>query len=512
MKQFTRLSLFSTLATYLLIFTGGIVRVSGAGLGCPEWPKCFGRWLPPTSLSQLPPEIDPSQFNMTLAWIEYTNRIIGMAVGLLILATAIFALVRFRRELRILIPSLAAAVLVAFEGWQGGVVVATELQPLLVSAHLLVSFVIVSLLIYVTIQSYYREHADENNVSEYPQSASIWVGLLWLGALVQVIIGTNVRSGLEILSERLPLLSSSLLLSQFGILDDIHLIFGIGLLLFTIIVGGAILKMSKNPSLLVRRTVGLMIILIAVQSAIGFVFVSAGLIGLMQIFHLWIAGLYVGLVLVLYAGVRFTRGLPVKSQRSIMTLIVSVVVVVAFMGIGAQVVLSSADASRADIDVYGNVPQFTYVDQDGEPFGLENMKGKISVVDFIFTNCKMACPMMATQMKLLYDRYGDSKNVQFVSISVDPERDSIPRLREYADQLGVVDRQWVFLRADIDSVRQLAEKGFMVSGDFPGGHSTKFILVDPTGQIRGYYEYNNAAELDLLKLHIREMAREFLWK
>ena len=512
MKQFTRLSLVSTLATYLLIFTGGIVRVSGAGLGCPEWPKCFGRWMPPTSLSQLPQDIDPSQFNLTLAWIEYTNRLIGMAVGLLILATAIFAFIRFRRELRILIPSLAAAVLVAFEGWQGGVVVATELQPLLVSAHLLVSFVIVSLLIYVTIQSYSLEHASEGDISEYPPSASIWVGLLWIGALVQVIIGTNVRSGLETLSEQFPLLSSTLVLSRFGILDDVHLIFGIGLLLFTIIVGGAILKMSRNPSLLVRRTIILMIVLIVVQAAIGFVFIGAGLVGLMQVFHLWIAGLYVGLVLVLYSGVRFTRGLPVRSQRSMMALIVGIVVVVAVMGVGAQAVLSSANASRADIRVYGDVPQFTYTDQDGQPFGLDNMKGKISVVDFIFTNCQMACPMMATQMKLLYDRYDGSGEVQFVSISVDPERDSIPRLREYADQLGVIDNRWVFLRAGIDSVRQLAEKGFMVSGDFPGGHSTKFILVDPKGQIRGYYEYNNSAELDLLRLHIREMAREYLWK
>lgn len=512
MKQFTRLSLISTLATYLLIFTGGLVRVSGAGLGCPEWPKCFGRWMPPTSLSQLPPDIDPSQFNLTLAWIEYTNRIIGMAVGLLILATAIFAIVRFRKELRILIPSLAAAVLVAFEGWQGGVVVATELQPLLVSAHLLVSFVIASLLIYVTIQSYYRETAEAGEVSEYPQSAPIWVGLLWLGGLVQVIIGTNVRSGLEVLSEQLPLLSSTLLLSRFGMLDDIHFVFGIGLLLFTIIVGGAILKMSKHPSLLVRRTITLMIILVILQVAIGFVFVTVGLVGLMQVFHLWIAGLFVGVALVLYSGVRFTRGLPARSQRSVMALIIGVVVVVAIMGIGAQAVLSSANASRADINVYGDVPEFTYTDQDGQSFGLNNMRGKISIVDFIFTNCRMACPMMATQMKLLYDRYAGSGDVQFVSISVDPERDSIPRLREYADELGVVDKQWIFLRADIDSVRQLAEQGFMVSGDFPGGHSTKFILVDPKGRIRGYYEYNNAAELDLLKLHIREMAREFLWK
>ncbi len=75
MKRFRHLALFATFATYFAIFMGGLVRVSGAGLGCPDWPKCFGRWFPPTSLSQLPPEIDPSLFNLTLAWIEYINRL-----------------------------------------------------------------------------------------------------------------------------------------------------------------------------------------------------------------------------------------------------------------------------------------------------------------------------------------------------------------------------------------------------------------------------------------------------
>ena len=75
--------------TYLLIFIGGLVRVSGAGMGCPDWPKCFGRWIPPTSLSQLPDYIDPEKFNLVLAWVEYLNRLFGALVGLIILITFI---------------------------------------------------------------------------------------------------------------------------------------------------------------------------------------------------------------------------------------------------------------------------------------------------------------------------------------------------------------------------------------------------------------------------------------
>jgi len=87
----------AAVVTYLLIFTGGLVRVSGSGLGCPDWPKCFGRWIPPTSVSQLPPDWDPAQFNFTLAWIEYLNRLFGVFTGLIILVAAILAVKHFAK-------------------------------------------------------------------------------------------------------------------------------------------------------------------------------------------------------------------------------------------------------------------------------------------------------------------------------------------------------------------------------------------------------------------------------
>jgi len=95
-RNFQRLSLITTLATFFLIFVGGLVRVSGAGLGCPDWPKCFGRWIPPLRAEDLPAGFDEQTFNVTLAWIEYINRLIGVIVGFLILATALMALKHFR--------------------------------------------------------------------------------------------------------------------------------------------------------------------------------------------------------------------------------------------------------------------------------------------------------------------------------------------------------------------------------------------------------------------------------
>lgn len=508
MKAFTRVALISTLATYFLIFTGGLVRVSGAGLGCPDWPKCFGRWMPPFSLSQVPPDVNPAQFNIVLAWIEYTNRIIGMAVGLLILATAILAIVKYRNELRILIPSLLAALLVAYQGWQGGQVVKGELDPFLVSIHLLISFVIVSLLIYVTLQGYLREKAEREEVSEYPKAATIWTGVLWLVAMGQVILGTEIRSGIKMLSHEFPLLPDTSLLARLGILDDTHMLIGVLLLLFTIFAGLAIVRVSRNPSLLVKSSIVILISLVVVQVIIGLVLIGARLYPLLQLFHLWIAGLYIGLSLLLFFGLRYPRGLPIKSQRNVVSLVIVVLVVVAFMGVGGGFVIAQAERSRASIEIYGEVPDFTFTERSGEPFGLDNMRGKINVVDFIFTNCPMICPLMAEQMIPLYQLYKHSEQVQFVSISVDPERDSLPRLREYARDLGVTDNRWVFLRAPTDSVVWLAEDGFMVSGDFPGGHSTKFILVDQEGRIRGYFDFDDPHQIELLKVDIKELARQ----
>ncbi|MFH2054835.1 MAG: COX15/CtaA family protein, partial [bacterium] len=76
MRIFQRFAFVSTFFTYLVIFTGGLVRVTGAGLGCPDWPKCFGSWLPPLSYTDLPPDIDPTQVNLVLTWIEYLNRVL----------------------------------------------------------------------------------------------------------------------------------------------------------------------------------------------------------------------------------------------------------------------------------------------------------------------------------------------------------------------------------------------------------------------------------------------------
>ena len=124
--------------TYLLIFIGGLVRVSGAGMGCPDWPKCFGRWIPPTSLSQLPDYIDPEKFNLVLAWVEYLNRLFGALVGLIILITFILGYIHFKNSKKVFVPITVAFFLTLLEGWVGAKLVDTVLDPVTITIHLFV--------------------------------------------------------------------------------------------------------------------------------------------------------------------------------------------------------------------------------------------------------------------------------------------------------------------------------------------------------------------------------------
>jgi cytochrome c oxidase assembly protein subunit 15 len=202
MSAFQRLASWTTATTYLLILVGGLVRASGAGLGCPDWPRCFGSWIPPSSAAELPAPFDPSQFNPTLMWTEYLNRLLGITVGFLILATLVVAIRHHRRVRAILWPTVAACLLTGFQGWLGGRVVAHELAAWIVTVHLLVALVIVSLLLYATLYAFYRLGRDDRirpvrEVSKVQRQLA-WGTLVLIGVtLAQVTIGAQVRGRVD---------------------------------------------------------------------------------------------------------------------------------------------------------------------------------------------------------------------------------------------------------------------------------------------------------------------------
>ncbi len=308
MRAFKKFSLLSIFFTYLVIFVGGLVRVSGAGLGCPDWPKCFGSWIPPLHMSQVPPEFNPLTFNITLAWIEYINRLVGMTVGLLIAITAVLAIIHFRKNKSILIPSIASALLVAYQGWQGSRVVASELAPMIVTVHMVIAFIIISLLIYVYMQAHFISNPEEVKRAKYINGIHWGVVFVWLISIVQVLLGTQVRGALEQVREHFPLDKATEWLAQIGGVDDLHMTLG-GMVAFGAwVLGFAILKFSKNAPVIVIQTAWAMIVILLLQIVLGLALVMAGLPSLLQLFHLWLASLLIGALLILYTTIRKGEG------------------------------------------------------------------------------------------------------------------------------------------------------------------------------------------------------------
>ena len=172
------------------------------------------------------------------------------------------------------------------------------------------------------------------------------------------------------------------------------------------------------------------------------------------------------------------------------------------MGLFANWVINKAQSS-IDIPVIKEVPSFSFTNQNGEKFSNNNFRDKVTILNFIFTSCTGPCPLMTSNMQKLYSNFKGTNEVQFVSVTVDPEVDTQERLKLEAEMIGVDNNQWQFLRSDLDEVKKLKRDGFMLFADnLPNGHSIKSILIDNVGNIRKYYDGTDIGSQEILKKDI----------
>jgi protein SCO1/2 len=156
------------------------------------------------------------------------------------------------------------------------------------------------------------------------------------------------------------------------------------------------------------------------------------------------------------------------------------------------------------------LPDFSLTDQTDKMISLADLKGKVWVADFIFTNCGGTCPMMTGKMRRLQDTL--PAEIRMVSITVDPARDTPKILAAYAAEQGATRDRWLFLTGDKQSLYDLCVKGFKLPLDESGGtpaepiaHSTRFVLVDKEGEIRGYYSGTEDDDMQRLSADARKL-------
>ena len=167
------------------------------------------------------------------------------------------------------------------------------------------------------------------------------------------------------------------------------------------------------------------------------------------------------------------------------------------------------------LPVYVKLPAFSLVNRDGRTIRLEDLAGAPWVADFIFTRCPASCPMMSARMARLERSLPRDLDVLLVSISVDPAHDTPEVLERYAKTYQAPER-WLFLTGEREDVRKLSVEGFKLGLDMdpPPGmagpepilHSTRFVLVDGEGRIRGYYEAFDEASMEKLRTDLLRLA------
>ena len=294
-RWFQKLALSTTATTYLLILVGALVRASGAGMGCPDWPRCFDRWIPPTQLSDVPAALAP-YFNVRLAWTEYLNRVLGTLTGFLIFGTLVAAVVSYRRNTRVVASSVGAFIGVGLAGWLGKRVVQHNLEPALVTVHMFVALAVVSLLIFATVSSY--ENTDGFRRDDEPLSDArrqLTAATLGTTALlmVQIAVGTRVRASIELVSRAHHELSRGDWLSHIGSLDGVHRT--LALVVVAAIIGLAwFVRRHVDPHPTLRTLSGLLVVGVVAQIAAGVGLAYASLPPALQVVHVTIGSLLLG--------------------------------------------------------------------------------------------------------------------------------------------------------------------------------------------------------------------------
>jgi len=234
MRNFQRIVLFAILGTYLVILAGAVVRGTSSGLGCPDWPRCFGQWIPPMDISELPQNYKEiykisgktiADFDPFKTWTEYLNRLLGVFLGFLIvvLFSMSFRYKNYERNLPWYCGGLL--LLIIIQGGVGALVVSTHLRPFIITIHMFLAVLLLFGLLYL--KKYCEDLEDTAIVQQVDKKAlSITRSLVAL-TFIQVLMGTQVRQSVDHLIRDTMAATHLTVIDQLGAIFYIHRTFSI---------------------------------------------------------------------------------------------------------------------------------------------------------------------------------------------------------------------------------------------------------------------------------------------
>jgi cytochrome c oxidase assembly protein subunit 15 len=311
--RFRRLGTITIFAVYFVILVGGIVRASGAGMGCPDWPTCFGQLVPPTSESQLPANYheiyavgyENTQFNPVKTWTEYVNRLVGVTIGFLILATAWTSRHFLKTDKTVFFLALSAFFLVGFQGWLGSVVVASNLKPLMITLHMLLALFIVALLIY-TIARSQRQIIGYIDTDALPAKFKTVLIAAMAMTLLQVAMGTQVREAVDFIAHEHSYIDRQYWRDDFPIIFYVHRSFSSIILFTNLWLAWRIYQVTDRSQLLFKVGVTLASLVVTAILA-GVTLDRLGMPPVAQPIHLLMANLIFGAQFFLFICLSYSK-------------------------------------------------------------------------------------------------------------------------------------------------------------------------------------------------------------
>lgn len=323
--RYRRIALITLASVYFLILVGASVRASGAGMGCPDWPTCFGQWIPPTNEAQLPPNYQEiyaelgyrdTQFNVVKTWTEYANRLLGVTIGFLIFLTAIFSWPLRGFNNSIFVASVAAFLMVGFQGWLGSKVVSSNLQPGMITIHMLMALAIVGTLLFALAQARKSDMAKQPIIG-IDSRFELFLYLVLGMTILQVAMGTQVREMTDFIREAQGEELRSSWVEAMPWFFFVHRSFSAVVLVANLWLARLLVNSLGWHHILTRLT-------FAMIAVIGFSVLSGATLGhlgmpaLAQPAHLLGAALLFGLQFMIWMSYRHSRGSsPVDRIRSL---------------------------------------------------------------------------------------------------------------------------------------------------------------------------------------------------